>query len=54
MNETHQKYSLLDTIFSYTLYLDLQENIYTIYNKMKTIHYMSADFAGRHVLVWGT
>ena len=50
MNEAHKQHSLLDTIFNYILYLDLQENIYT---QVKKTYYMSAGFAGRHVVGFG-
>ena len=29
INEAHEQYSLLDTVFDYIFILDLQENIYT-------------------------
>ena len=50
INEAHKQYSLLDTTFNYIFILDLQENMYT---KVKTTPYMSAGFAGRHVVDLG-
>ena len=45
----HEQYSLLDTIFNYMFILDLQENIY---KKVKKTYYVSADEAGRCVVLF--
>ena len=51
MNEAHKQCSLLDTIFNYIFFiLDLQENIY---KKVRETYYMSAGFAGQHVVDFG-
>ena len=50
INKAHKQYSLLDTIFDYIFILDLQENIY---KKVKKTYYMSAGFAGQHVVDFG-
>ena len=50
INEAHKQYSLLDTIVNYILFFDLQEHIN---EKVKKTYYMSAGFAGRHVVGLG-
>ena len=44
---SNKQYSRLDIMFNYFFILDLQESIY---NKIKKTYYMSAGFAGRHVV----
>ena len=50
MNEAKKQDSLVDTIFNNIYILDLQENIY---KQVKKTYYMSAGFAGQHIVDFG-
>ena len=51
INEARKQYRLLDTVFNYILYFGPPGNIY---KQVKKTHYMSAGFAGQHVVGFGT
>ena len=46
LNDTDKQHSLLDTTFTMSFILDLQENIYA---QVPQTHYMSAGEASRHI-----
>ena len=50
INEAHKQYSLLDTVFNCIVYLGPPG---TYFQKIKETYYMSASFAGRHVVGFG-
>ena len=47
INEAHKQYSPLDTMFNYIFYFGPPAKIY---KQVKKSYYMSAGFAGRHVV----
>ena len=49
-NDSHKQSSLLDTMFIYIFFLELQENIY---KKVEKIDYPSASFTGRRIVGFG-